>query len=536
MNRTSLSKMSLHAWATSLLWPSPAIRTNGLRLGNMAYALRSVVRANVRILVIMVLAVTVRLFWLQDIPYRVDGDAARLGLDGAYVLQNRLPLLGTGWSGYTNLSLYVYGLFIQATGDEILGVRLFSALGGSLGVAAVYLLARQLLGERVGLFSAFFLSVLPFHLVFSRSGLDLVWPILFAALGLYLLPAHALLAGAVVGLAQYFYHAAKLVPILVLFYCVIRRMPLRQILCLAVGFLLVFGPMLCYYVQHPDTFFTRINEVSVFQTGGFSGWSDALERLARNFLVFLFPVQGSLLYFVYTPYLEIVARVLFAAGLVIGMARIKQWPYQLLLFWFAAGVVLGGVFTAKSPLPNRFTILLPPVVILMGRGLEGLGKLTERKLRASLHAILLIAVLGLYAITSLGSYWLHDTRDIYRQDLNTQIATVAGRYLMERQDEYHVYFLGEIKPDPRFSLGYESIPTLRFLTGRTGTDIWGSVKDALPFVDNSVLIVLPGRETELGELIGLCPGASVSRFRSQSGTLLFSMVENCAPAPAKTAE
>ena len=94
-------------------------------------------------------------------------------------------------------------------------------------MVAVYLLARQLYGKRIGTISALLLSVLPIHLVFSRNGLNNTWPAAYASLSLYLLPSHPLLGGALAGLAQYSYHSAILIPILMAFYFVIQEAPWR---------------------------------------------------------------------------------------------------------------------------------------------------------------------------------------------------------------------------------------------------------------------------------------------------------------------
>jgi 4-amino-4-deoxy-L-arabinose transferase-like glycosyltransferase len=59
--------------------------------------------------------------------------------------------------------------FWLALGDSEFAVRSLSVLVGLLSVAAIYLLARQLSDERVGLFSALLLAISPLHIWYSQE-------------------------------------------------------------------------------------------------------------------------------------------------------------------------------------------------------------------------------------------------------------------------------------------------------------------------------------------------------------------------------
>lgn len=104
-------------------------------------------------------------------------------------------------------------------GPAALAPRLPPAVGGTLGVAAIFLLARELFGRRVGLIAAGFLATLGWHVYLGRAGLDGVWAAAFGALGLFLLVrglrqaswTAAVFAGLCLGLGQFTFDASPLV-------------------------------------------------------------------------------------------------------------------------------------------------------------------------------------------------------------------------------------------------------------------------------------------------------------------------------------
>ena len=430
----------------------------------------------------------------------MDGDTARLALE-ATKLAPGAPLLRTGWMEFTYVEFYAYSFFLRIAGEPILGTRLLSASGGIATVVAVYLLARQLYGKRIGTISALLLSVLPIHLVFSRNGLNNTWPAAYASLSLYLLPSHPLLGGALAGLAQYSYHSAILIPILMAFYFVIRRSPVAHVVRAGAGFLMTFGPLIYYYLWNPEVYASKIDRTTIFRPD----LELALgKRLFRNYVAFHLPVAANRLYYVYTPYLGIVARVLFTIGLLICAFRLARRPNQLMLFWYASGVFLGGVLVMGSPTPHRFVILLPPVVIMAAVGLDLLYGVAQRRLGRRLAAVSLLAVLSAYVITSLYVYWEHDTRDIYAADYNTQVGTYVGRFVEECRPGSWVYLLGDSRANDSRSIYYKAMPALMLLTAGRGSDVEPPFDPAKQYEKNAVFVLLPSRVAESDLSLASC--------------------------------
>lgn len=122
-------------------------------------------------------------------------------------------------ANFTHIFPYVQMWTVRLFGPDLYGLRVVSAALGALTVPALYLLARALFDHRTALIAALLLAVLPPHLHFSRLALNNIADPLFGTLALAFLarglrhnrPADYALAGAALGLAQYFYEGGRLV-------------------------------------------------------------------------------------------------------------------------------------------------------------------------------------------------------------------------------------------------------------------------------------------------------------------------------------
>lgn len=107
----------------------------------------------------------------------------------------------------------------NVVGSGLAAMRLPSVLFGTLGVAAVYFLARTLFHDKaLALIAAIILASFPAHLHFSRLGLNNIADPLFGTLSIAFLMrgfqsnrrSDFVVAGAMLGLTQYFYEGGRL--------------------------------------------------------------------------------------------------------------------------------------------------------------------------------------------------------------------------------------------------------------------------------------------------------------------------------------
>ncbi|MBZ0286334.1 MAG: glycosyltransferase family 39 protein, partial [Anaerolineae bacterium] len=113
---------------------------------------------------------------------------------------------------------YLQNWGVDLLGRNLEGLRAISVVMGTLGIPALYFLARELFDRRVALLAALLLAVFPPHIQFSRIGLNNIIDPLLGTLALAFLvrglkhnrPFDFALGGAALGLTQYFYEGGRL--------------------------------------------------------------------------------------------------------------------------------------------------------------------------------------------------------------------------------------------------------------------------------------------------------------------------------------
>lgn len=448
------------------------------------------------IVAVVMLAGLLRLVWLETLPFRIDGDAAAFAAAADDFLRPNPPsLIGTGWQSHTNLYLFLESLVLRIFGYTAFGLRFFSALGGTLSILAIYTLGRSFWNFWVGFWAALIMAVLPFHLVFSRVGTEVIhvtWLLPLAAWSIWQGWAKNnwrwfLLGGIATGLSQYFYPGARLIPILAVaqiglltLYSPEGARSWRRgswgLLWLVVGVLAIYGPMIPYFLRRPEIYSARISIVSIFSSGWLDRelaqrpwWIVLIEQLRDAYLPFMFPLKGPAIWYVWPQYLGPLDAALFGLGL-IGVWAGRQTPRWLKLFlalYLLLGMFLAGVLTIDTPMPSRYVIFVPAVAICVGYALDRLIQaLRQPTAQRALTLGLALAVISLYLGINLSSYLKHDTEAIWDSDQTGQMATYAARYLQRLpEQDFEIFFL---QSDLMY---YEASPVLAFLTDKPGNNI-----------------------------------------------------------------
>lgn len=488
-------------------------------------------------LMILTLSFLLRFLFLDKIPSRVDGDASRIALDSIRAWQEKWPVFGTGWSGYGNISFYFIGFFLRVFGKNILGIRIFSAIGGILEISAVYLLAKKFFGGKIAFYSAFFSLFSFFPLVFSRIGLDISWAVFFLTITVYLFLSDKwwvnLISGFVLGFSQYFYSGVKIIPILLIILAadllIFKKRKVGELIkasvLMGIGFLMVYGPMIHYFFSHPAEYWARSKIVGIFQSGWFEqenrtrSFFDIIFTQFKNcFLVFWIPVKAGAYFWVFkTPYLEKTASILFSLGLLKSFLLLKRkYQYSFLLVYFFLGVILAGVLTVNSPTASRYAMIFPAVSIFFGLGLDWLIRFVPQKIKLLTLSFILI----IFMTEGLFLYWNNEFKKSFQYDTNTQVATFAGRYLSQKTGDYQIYFLGNS------NLYYDAVPTLPFLTQRRGIDIYLPIEKFTGISEGkNYFIILSERKADLEKLEKTYSQGKTLEFKNPPGDLLFYLFE-----------
>ncbi len=448
----------------------------------------------------LLVAAALRLPGLLTLPPGVHFDEAAYGVNAIDIaFRGARPIFVPDYTGREVLFLYLVAGMMRLFGPTLFALRLTAAFLGLLTVAATYWLGREMLADRrIALLAAALLAVSFWHVLFSHLGFRVISQPLLQALALAALfralrthrwPWFAV-AGALIGLTAYTYLAARLFPIVLL----IGLLPLlldhpgagrrrQQLLFTALVAFLVALPLLAYFYNHPDAFWTRITQVA-------PGQSEL--TLGRSFLrsLGMFFLSGD-------PYLRfnIPERPLFdfiwggllVVGWVFIVLRQRRQPYDwqraalLLLVAAPLIMVLPTALAVNEIVPSNLRALglIPFIFYLPAIGLITLLRDVERRFqRPSLTqavnvVVLLVLVSGIATYDLFYNRWGREPELVAITDGDL---TAAAPYLDAA--------LGETNPPPTAYVAspHYRHPTVAFLSERY---------DELKWLPGSRAVVFP---------------------------------------------
>lgn len=510
-----------------------------------------------------VLALVLRATALDSLPYTLAGDEAWFGLTARQVLHGQLrnPFV-TAYISMPTLFYWPVSWSLWLFGDNMLGLRLPAAVIGAATVPLLYVLARSLWGRRTALLAALFLAAYDYHIHYSRIGMNNVWDAFFAVLTVWLVErglasekskrrAWFLIGGLALGLSSYFYTGARLLPLLVVAYLafawLVKRLkrapgePLSRLgsdaALLGVAFLVVFGPLLGFALAHPNDWNARINEVGIVQSGwlarepGLTGKS-TLQILAEQFLraagaFHVFP-DRTVWYGGDRPLLGFAAGILALLGMAWALAHWRERRHFLVLIWFWAVIVAGGMLTESPPSSQRLVMAIPAVALLVALGLEHTLRLVQRILNAErlwTDVALGLLILAL-AAGSIQYYFVQYTPSRRYGSDNGETATMIGHYLRGLDPGTRAYFFGA----PRI---YWAFGTMEFLAPDVpGKDVLEPLQAPPGFVDSAqgaVWVFLPERAGELAWAQQAFPDGHLRQYYDAGGRLRFMAYELSPP-------
>lgn len=457
------------------------------------FAVRAFVREHRTDLLIMagffICAGLLRFVTLGSRPDILGGDEGLFGNAGVSVFEGVHENPFGTFFGAGNLLLHEIGALMRIFGTNMFGLRIISAIMGTLAVPTLYLLARELVSRRVAVIATLIMTVSHFHIHFSRTvAVTYIEGTFYAALTMYLLvsglrrKSNLRLALSANVLAIYFLTyldsrvmiavvATSLIGLFLVERQLIRNNARRLFLFLLV-FLIVAAPLLLWAVRHPDLFNQRFDQAGTFEGGVLETRMQATGREPVGLIfdsiaaVFLTLISGPLqeFYYVDTPVLLTICSILFIFGLIYSLLYIRRSVFLVLNIWLWGGIAAIAISTLDLfSAGYRLLFVFPAVCILAGVGLDRLLGMLRLPDRATLRVLLVIGV----AITSLNLYsyfisYLPSCR--YGGDYATRMNSRLGEYLGTLAPDTHVYLL----TDGRIEAGTH--PSLKFLSRRKTID------------------------------------------------------------------
>ncbi len=369
------------------------------------------------IVLALAIGLLLRTIKFGQLPPGLWHDEVWNGMDAVQTLQGDWQIFYPNNTGREPLQIWLAALSIKALGRTPAAIRLPSLLLGFLTLPACYLLARELLGPRVALWALAIMAFTFWPVHQSRVGFRAVGLPLFTGLALWQIirgsktgrARHWLMGGLLYGISFYTYIPARFTPIamaLVLLYLAVTRQlkPTRSLVRGGIAFIaaaaLVVLPLAAYAAAHPDIFFLRIEQTSIFnepkaaQLGNF-------ERLALSAIrtLGIFNIRGDLVArhnLPARPAFDVVMGAAFLIGCGESLRRFRQAQYAFIVIWVT--VMLGpNVWSTITPGFLRTIGIWPVLALLPAIGLDQVWQVI-RKRGGDWQAIL---ALGIILISSL---------------------------------------------------------------------------------------------------------------------------------------
>lgn len=406
--------------------------------------------AHILLLLITVLAFVLRAWQVGELVHKfVDEIHFSTAVIGTYNgLPLRLLVPFSTITAFPGIFPYWQTQTVYLLGRNLEGLRAVSVILGTLGIPALYLLARTLFDRPTALLAAFMLAVFPPHIHFSRIGLNNIADPLFGTLALAFLlrglkngrRLDFAAGGAALGLTQYFYEGGRfLYPALIcvgLAWLLVTRqkvqnsptpqpeakeqssairLPLRlsaasrQLPAFFLAALVVGLPIYITLVALQQPLDAR------FQTVGIGGsyWLKVNElgqpqtleqHFVMPFLVYVHLPELALYYGGEQPMLLPVLVPFFLVGVFTLVARFRS-PAFLIIIWVLI-TSAGNMLLTSSAIYARYVVVFPALTLLTAVGVgEALRLLWPRRFPADDMADLMTVIgLGL-AVAQVAYYF-----------------------------------------------------------------------------------------------------------------------------------
>jgi 4-amino-4-deoxy-L-arabinose transferase-like glycosyltransferase len=420
---------------------------------------------------LLVAAFAVRAYDLTYHPYSFVNDEGEVGKEALAILNGtRSNFFEAGWSGQPVWSFVPTAISVAVLGHTAVAGRLVSVVEGTLAVFFVYMLARETFDRKTAFLAGAVLVGLAWHIHFSRLGVSNVIDSFFAS-GVLWLTYRALrrghlidylVAGLAAGLTLYTYLGSRLVLAMavgIMAYVLVRqrdyfRTHYRHLSVYAGALLVVAGPNLAYFAQHPNEFMGRLNSEGILQNGwlqrqsvtlGRTYFSLLLEQFSHSTLVFIAQNAPGSFFNSPRPYLTALAAIFFVFGLAVSMWRITQPRYLLVCGWFWSVVVFGSTLTLGPPSSQRLIMTAPVAALLVAIGLREVARLAAalRLLTPHMGWIAAVGLVGIISAQGIAFYFGAYRLGHYYEDPSNDFSYEVSTYMETLGPSYHVFLLGD---------------------------------------------------------------------------------------------
>lgn len=421
------------------------------------------------LILIIILGSFFRLYKISQIPPGLWPDEA---INANEALEKPGKVFYPENNGREGLYINLLWLSFKIFGIKISTIRLTSAIIGILTLIFFYFFALEISKylnlkkeKEIALFSTFFLATSFWHTLFSRIGFrGILLPFEIVTTFYFLLSGfnkkslwRLILGGVFFGLGFYTYSSFRLIPLVVFvlfLVCLLKygvKITIKNFVILGIVAFIVALPLLFYFLNHPDQFFGRLNQISIFSSQ--NPIKAFFVSLSKHLLMFNFKGDPNWRHNIANyPQLNLLVGFFFLVGIfwlcgwTIKSTKQKNWKnLSMFAFLFALFFIplLGGALTIEGiPHSLRAIGTIPAVYLFAGIGIIKLEEfLSKSKYFAKAWLYLLIIILPLIAAVEFHKYFI-----VWGQNENVKGAfcesfVKMGEYLNSFGDDTKLYVI-----------------------------------------------------------------------------------------------
>ena len=408
------------------------------------------------LVLLLLLAFALRVVMLDEVPVGLRYDELQNHMMAGRVMAGERPLYFSESWGHEPLYHYFQAAALTWFGESGWSLRLPSVFLGVLEVAATWLVARKLFGQRVGLLAAAFLTVSFWGIFYSRIGSRVGSTTFFVALMVYFLwqtyrpdlrkQWHgwlmALVGGLLMGTAVYLYVAGRVtfgifagfvVYLAIFHWHDFRQRWLRFLLFGVVG-VLVAAPLFIELRQQPalEQRLDLLNQpLEALKQGD---PLPVLDLSARALGMYVLQGEQDWLYNVSgRPIFDVLTAVFFLLGIGLVLWRWRQVRYALLLVWLLMGTSPAMLAPPEASLTH--TIAAQPVAfILLALGVGLVWGWLDRR-QPVLGLALAVGLFVFFTVHSAIAYFGTWTNNEAVRELYQGGITAVADAIVEREQE-----------------------------------------------------------------------------------------------------
>ncbi len=368
---------------------------------------------NVSITILIIIGIFIRTSALSSLPQGLWFDEGINGIDGYYTSKGDIKLFYIrNENAREPLYIYVIGVIFKFLPPTIYSLRLSSALLNILSLFVSYKLFRLFFNKKWSVVSLLFLTFFRWHFHFGRLAFRVQSFSLIFLLTIYFLTKYfktankkyLFLSSFFAGLSFYTYLSARFLPIWIVILLFIfelfqkksRENMIKSIGIFTVTYFILTLPLAIFFIHHPDYFFWRIKEVSIF-----SNTDNPIKELFINFLKGFsgYIYHGDIVWqhnYKKLPIFVFPFNIFFIIGLFYISFKGNFYTLQLLA-WFFMAIIITALST-KAPNFLRMSFFAPLSIIILVNGFKLVYEYLTNTIKKQYLTFFISALIVIYFI------------------------------------------------------------------------------------------------------------------------------------------